>query len=429
MQTWRALCNALPYQEGVGARDLLAAMRECAGRMTRGRAPAPTRSRDPDRRLRVGLLSGSLREHPVGWLTVAGFEALDPAGFELVALAQADSQDTLAQRFHAIAAEWHRIDGMDDEALAAHARAIGVDVLVELGGHGDNARMAACALRLAPVQVKWVGMQYHSTGLPEMDWFVTDAWETPPHLAAHYSERLLILPDGYVCYSPPSDAPDVGPPPALARGHVTFGCFNNLAKITPSLLDAWSRVLSLAPDARMVLKTQAFAEAEVRARVLAEFAARGVAPGRLELRGGSSHRAFLSQYGDVDMVLDPFPYSGGLTTCEALWMGVPVLTLAGEIFASRHSVSHLSNVGLADWIAADVDAYVAQAVSRAADVGALAALRAGLRGAREGEPAVRRAAVRTQPRRRAAPRVARVVRAGRPMTPAAAAAPRPGRAT
>jgi predicted O-linked N-acetylglucosamine transferase (SPINDLY family) len=212
-----------------------------------------------------------------------------------------------------------------------------------------------------------------------MDWFVTDRWETPPHLAAHYSERLMILPDGYVCYSPPSDAPDVGPPPAVRRGHVTFGCFNNLAKITPAVLDAWSRVLRRTPAARIVLKTQAFADAEVRARALAEFSARGVSRDRVELRGGSSHRAFLSQYGDVDMVLDPFPYSGGLTTCEALWMGVPVLTLPGETFASRHSASHVSNVGLADWIAADVDAYVDQAVRRAGDVEALAALRSELR--------------------------------------------------
>jgi predicted O-linked N-acetylglucosamine transferase (SPINDLY family) len=377
MQTWRTLCNVLPYRHGA-ARDLLGAMRACAERMPRRPAPPPCNSPDPDRRLRVGLLSGSLREHPVGWLTVAGFETLDPAGFELVALAQADSKDTLAQRFHAIA-EWHAVDGMDDEALAAHARAIGIDVLIELGGHGDNARLPACALRLAPVQVKWVGMQYHSTGLAEMDWFVTDRWETPPHLAAHYSERLMILPDGYVCYSPPSDAPDVGPPPAVRRGHVTFGCFNNLAKITPAVLDAWSRVLRRTPAARIVLKTQAFADAEVRLRALAEFSARGVSRDRVELRGGSSHRAFLSQYGDVDMVLDPFPYSGGLTTCEALWMGVPVLTLPGETFASRHSASHVSNVGLADWIAADVDAYVDQAVRRAGDVEALAALRSELR--------------------------------------------------
>jgi predicted O-linked N-acetylglucosamine transferase (SPINDLY family) len=215
--------------------------------------------------------------------------------------------------------------------------------------------------------------------MPEMDWFLTDPRETPPGLAHHYSERLLSLPDGYVCYSPPPDAPDVGGSPAASRGHVTFGCFNNLAKITPEVIATWSRVLLRVPGSRMVLKTQAFGDAEVRARVAEAFRAHGVAAARLELRPGSAHRTLLEQYNDIDMVLDPFPYSGGLTTCEALWMGVPVLTLPGETFASRHSASHLHNVGLPDWIARDPDAYVEQAAARARDPAALGRLRSGLR--------------------------------------------------
>jgi predicted O-linked N-acetylglucosamine transferase (SPINDLY family) len=194
-----------------------------------------------------------------------------------------------------------------------------------------------------------------------------------------YSERPLRLADGYVCYSPPPYAPDVGPLPALANGHITFGCFNNLAKITPRVIATWCDVLHRVPDARLVLKTHQFADPPTAEHVLAAFTERGVAPERIELRGPSGHRAFMGEYNHVDIVLDPFPYSGGLTTCEALWMGVPTVTVPGEIFASRHSMSHLSNAGLADWVALDLATYVELAVRRTSDIPALADLRAGLR--------------------------------------------------
>ena len=159
----------------------------------------------------------------MGWLTVAGFETLDPAEFAIVCLAQNGSHDWMARRFRAVAREWHDVDTMSDKALAMKARELGIDILIDLGGYGDSARMAACAHRLAPVQIKWVGMQNHSSGLAEMDWIITDRWETPPELEHVYSERPLRLPDGYVCYSPPPYAPDVVPLPALANGHITYG--------------------------------------------------------------------------------------------------------------------------------------------------------------------------------------------------------------
>src|SRR6185437_10825034 len=189
----------------------------------------------------------------------------------------------------------------------------------------------------------------------------------------------LYMPDGYVCYSPPPYAPDVVPLPALANGYVTFGCFNNLAKITPVVIDTWATILRRTPTARLVLKTHQFTDAATADRVRSAFVSRGVDPARIELRGASPHRTFMAEYGDIDMVLDPFPYSGGLTTCEALWMGVPTLTLPGETFASRHSMSHMCNVGLSDWVADDLRAYVELAVTTAADVSTLAALRRGMR--------------------------------------------------
>jgi predicted O-linked N-acetylglucosamine transferase (SPINDLY family) len=167
--------------------------------------------------------------------------------------------------------------------------------------------------------------------------------------------------------------------PALKNGFVTFGCFNNLAKITPRVIETWCAILRRLPTARLILKTHQLSFAETANRFRADFAAHGIDAQRIEMRGSSGHRAFMGQYGDVDIVLDPFPYSGGLTTCESLWMGVPTIALSGEIFASRHSTSHLSNAGLADWVTASTEEYVQMAVARASDLHALAALRARLR--------------------------------------------------
>nr|WP_294517427.1 tetratricopeptide repeat protein [uncultured Rhodopila sp.] len=376
----RVLCNTLGYRDGVTGMEVLNALHDCSAVLPRARLPPLANRVDPERHLTVGLLSGTLRAHPVGWLTIAGIENLDPERFSLVCLSQRSApDDPFARRFRAVARDWVDVDGMSDTALAEAARAREIDIVIDLGGYGDAARMTACANRLAPVQIKWVGMQSHSSGLPEMDWFLTDRWETPEGFERFYSERLLRLADGYVCYSPPPYAPDVVPPPALANGYVTFGCFNNLAKITPRVIATRAEILRQVPESRLVLKTHQFSDVATANAFRAAFAAEGVPAHRLELRGPSGHRAFMAEYGDIDIVLDPFPYSGGLTTCEALWMGVPTIALPGEIFASRHSASHLSNAGLADWATGSVDEYIAMAVARAADVPALAALRAGLR--------------------------------------------------
>jgi predicted O-linked N-acetylglucosamine transferase (SPINDLY family) len=380
-QPWphRALCNALPYRDGITGAELLFALKECSVRLPRANLAPLTNTPDPDRPLTVGLLSGSFKTHPVGWLTVAGFEALDPAMFSIICLAQNASTDWMARRFRSLASAWHDVDALSDVALASRARDLGIDLLIDLGGYGEAGRMPACAHRLAPVQVKWVGMQNHSSGLAEMDWIITDRWETPPELEQVYSERPLRLRDGYVCYSPPPYAPDVAALPALRNGHVTFGCFNNIAKITPRVIATWCGILHRLPDSRLVLKAHQFADAPTAERFLAAFDEHGIARERIELRGPSGHRVFMGQYNDIDIVLDPFPYSGGLTTCEALWMGVPTVTMPGEIFASRHSLSHLSNAGLSDWWASDTTAYIELAVAKASDVQGLAALRSGLR--------------------------------------------------
>ena len=376
---WRTLCNALPYCEGISGAELLDAYRQAGITLPRGKKAVFRNLPDPVRRLRIGLLSTTLKTHPVGWLTLAGIEGLDPAQFDIVCLGQPESDDLLQRRFRAAASAWHVIDRSDVAAAVAQIRALDIDVLIELSGYGDQGLLTLCADRLAPVQIKWVGSQNHSTGLAEMDWFIADRWETPLELVQLYSERLLLLADGYVCYSPPAYAPDVRELPMLRNGQVTFGCFNNLAKITPGVIATWASILHRLPTARLVLKCHQFDDQPVRDRLAEAFAAHGILAARIELRGSSSHRLLLDQYNDIDIVLDPFPYSGGLTTCEALWMGVPVITMPGESFASRHSTSHLSNAGLPEWVALDLPAYQDLAQHWAEAPQALASLRAGMR--------------------------------------------------
>jgi protein O-GlcNAc transferase len=375
----RAWCNLLPYQDDISPSDMLAALQKSACLLPKREVLACNVSREPQRPLRIGLLSNLLRTHPAGWLTLAGLEALDRKAFSIHCFGRFDPSDRLANRFAGFAAAWHRTEALDDPGLARLIHDSQIDILIDLGGFGDAGRIDVCAWRPAPLQIKWVGMQYHSTGLDFIDYFLSDSQETPPGYEAFYSEKLLRLPDGYVCYLPPSYAPEVGPLPAQNNPHVTFGCLNNLMKITPATLIAWSEILRAIPDARLLLRCPQFSDAGPRARITEFLGKRGVAPERLQLSGRARHRDFLATYNEIDIALDPFPYSGGLSTCEALYMGVPVLTRAGEIFAARHSVSHLANTGLNDWIAGNTADYIAKAKNFAANLPALAALRAGLR--------------------------------------------------
>ncbi|MHB1302466.1 MAG: O-linked N-acetylglucosamine transferase, SPINDLY family protein [Acidiphilium sp.] len=379
----RADCALLPYRGNANAGMLLDAMTLLGAAMSEGVEPVqPPRAvfaKDRDRRLRIGLLSNSLRQHPVGWLTFAGFAALDRSAFSLHCFGHYEATDTFAPWFRDHAESWHNIDGMKDRALAAFIAAQEIDILIDLGGYGDGGRLAVLAHRAAPVQMKWVGSQASTTGMKAVDWFITDRWETPPGYERFYTERLLRLDDGYVCYMPPPTPVAVSTLPALERGHVTFGCYNNLSKLTDDTLRLWGRLFERLPTARLSLRCPQFSEAAMQDRFVERAMGFGFDPARMELRGRATHPIFIAGYRDIDVALDPVPYSGGLTTCEALYMGVPVITLAGDFFAARHSASHISNVGVEGCIAETADGYIEKAMAMAADLNALAALRAGLR--------------------------------------------------
>jgi predicted O-linked N-acetylglucosamine transferase (SPINDLY family) len=334
--------------------------------------------RDPGRRLRLGFLSPDLHRHPVGYFLVAPLEHLDPQQAETVCYSDSPDSDDLTARLRAAAATWRDTYTWSDERLASEIRADRIDILFDLAGHTGKNRLLVFARKPAPIQVTWAGY-VGTTGLQAIDYILADPFEIPPEAEPHYRERVLRLPTDYVCYDPPEYAPPVSPLPALGKGYVTFGSFNNPAKLGPRTLEVWARILARIPQSRLVLKYKGIDGPELAGRLGAVFAGHGVDPGRVAFLGRSSHADALKHYQDIDIGLDPFPYNGGLTTLEALWMGVPVITCPGETFASRHSLTHLSNVGLTQTIARNLEEYVTLAVSLADDLPGLATVRAGLR--------------------------------------------------
>jgi predicted O-linked N-acetylglucosamine transferase (SPINDLY family) len=212
-----------------------------------------------------------------------------------------------------------------------------------------------------------------------MDYLIADHHLIPEESERYYCEKVLRMPDGYVCYEPTESASPVGSLPLSENGFVTFGSFNNLSKLNSSVISIWAKILLRLPESRLILKYRGLGDESVRRRFHDEFAASGVDPQRIELHPPSSYADYLSTYHRVDLALDPFPFNGGATTCEALWMGVPVITCPGETFASRHSLSHLTNVGLAETIAKDLDQYVELAVALASDPLRLSETRLSLR--------------------------------------------------
>jgi protein O-GlcNAc transferase len=268
---------------------------------------------------------------------------------------------------------------LNDEALANLIRTDGIDILIDLAGHTAKNRLPVFAWKPAPVQVSWLGY-LGTTGLDAMDYVLADAWALPAGEEDQFTETPWRMPETYICFSPPDLPVEVGPLPALEKGNITFGCFNNLNKINDQVAACWARLLQLVPGARLYLKTKNLGTAAMREKLVARFAGLGIAPERLILEGEfASHEAHFQAYHQVDMALDPFPYPGITTTVEALWMGVPVLSMRGQRFISHQGETILNNVGMPEWIAADEDAYVAKAAAFASDTQALAVLRAGLR--------------------------------------------------
>ncbi len=335
-------------------------------------------ARDRHRRLRLGFISPDLARHPVGVFLVRVLENLSQEQYETICYSDRMVKDDLTLRLQAATTRWRDVIGISDQRLAEQIRADRIDILFDLSGHAAHNRLLVFARKPAPIQITWIGYE-GTTGLAAMDYLLADRHVVPQGTEHYYRERVLRMPEGYLCYDPPGAAPPVGPPPSLAKRYASFGSFNNPAKIRPEVVAVWAEILRRAPTARLVLKYRGLGDPTVKRRYLDLFAAHDVEPQRLELLPFSSYAEYLATYHQVDVALDPFPFSGSVTTCDALWMGVPVVSCPGETFASRHSLSHLSSVGLTETIARDLNEYVELAVSLAGDQPRLAALRAGLR--------------------------------------------------
>jgi predicted O-linked N-acetylglucosamine transferase (SPINDLY family) len=382
------LLLALNYKSGADPAEILHEARGYADRHAAPLAgavrPHPVRPQDR-RRLRVGYVSADFREHPVAYFLEPILAAHDHERFEIICYAAVAEPDVVTQRFQGYADHWRSLVGVPDEQAAEVIRRDGIDILVDLSGHTGGNRLLVFARKPAPVQASYLGY-LGTTGLPTIDYYITDALADPPGQAEpHYQEQLVRLPECGFCYQP-GPGPDVRPePPSVRSGQITFGCLNTLAKVSDEVLACWARVLTSAPGSRLVLPSGAGRSAEERVRDT--LAKSGVAPERaLLLERAVSRFAYLERYHEIDICLDPFPYNGVTTTCDALWMGVPVITLAGRTCASRQGVRFLRTVGLDELIAETPEEYLRLATELAGDAPRLSVLRRGLRQRMRGAP-------------------------------------------
>lgn len=329
------------------------------------------------RRLRIGYVTGDFhRQHPVNIFMLPVLLRHDHARFEVCIYHTGSMHDEYTRRAKAGADRWLEAASLDDTALQAAIVADEIDVLVDLAGHTSTHRLGVFAKRAAPVQATFLGYP-HSTGLSTIDWIIGDATVSPAEHAHLFSEGIAQLPGSVFCWAPVDQYPL--PPARPADAPVTFGSFNNAMKLSPTTLHLWAQVLKAVPGATLLLKAPSLRDAAVQARFASILAQHGIGKERLLCRGPTGLAEMMQEYGDVDIALDPMPYNGGTTTLQALWMGVPVVTLAGGNFVGRMGASFLHTLGEPDWVASDENSYVAKAVALANRTGTLRRQRADLR--------------------------------------------------
>ncbi|HTV97852.1 MAG TPA: tetratricopeptide repeat protein [Steroidobacteraceae bacterium] len=338
-------------------------------------APRPAGDLAPDRRLRIGYVSGDFREHCQSLFTLPLLEHHDARSVEIFCYSSVERPDAWTRRLASLAHAWRDARALDDAALCRLIQQDGIDILVDLNMHMANGRARVFARKPAPVQIAWLAYP-GTTGIGAMDYRLSDPRLDPAGFDAHYSERTLRLPDTFWCYHPQSDPVPIGALPAIERGHLTLGCFNNPCKLTDRTLGLWGGVLGALPSARLDLLAPA---GRHRERLASRLAAHGIDPARVSFIGYRPRAQYLRAYHEIDFCLDTLPYNGHTTSLDALWMGVPVITRIGETSVGRGGLSQLFHVGLLDLAAASDQAFVASALALANDLGRLDALRRSLR--------------------------------------------------
>ncbi len=323
------------------------------------------RDKNLDRRLRVGYVSADFRRHSVAYFLEPIFENHNKLAFETFAYANMAGDDEVTHRLKNYSDHWCDVFGMDDQTMVAKIIADKIDILVDLSGHTRGGRLPVFASKPAPIQITYLGYPATS-GLKQIDYRITDSWADPPKLTEHFhTEKLLRLKNGFLCYRPPENAPKIMPAPSLNSGRVTFGSFNNLAKLTSNLIKTWAEILKSVPNSQLRLKSKALGDQVIRKRITQIFSDLGIREDRVTLVPWITNTSPLSAYEDIDIGLDTYPYHGTTTTMEALWMGVPVITLAGHWHASRVGISILARGKMSALIATNLSDYIDKAITLA----------------------------------------------------------------
>jgi predicted O-linked N-acetylglucosamine transferase (SPINDLY family) len=331
-------------------------------------------------KLKIGFVSGDLRTHPVGYFFESIISHLNLSRLELVAYHTQSKEDELTDRLKKNFSHWHSLVGLNNADAAKKIHDDGIHILIDLAGHTALNRLPIFAWKPAPVQISWLGY-FASTGLSGIDYLFADSISVPAADQAHFIEKIWYLPETRLCFTPPAAniKQELTPLPALHNGYITFGCFQRLNKINDHVLEAWGQIFRQLPTARLKIKNKHISCTTTRNALLQRLSNVGITPERLILEGQSSREAYLATYADVDIMLDTFPFPGGTTTCEALWMGVPTLTLTGNTLLGRQGTSMLCCVGLQDWATEDLNDYISKAIACTHHINDLAQLRANLR--------------------------------------------------
>jgi predicted O-linked N-acetylglucosamine transferase (SPINDLY family) len=368
----------LHFHDGYDRRRLYeehARFNEIYGRPLRSQERPHENDPSPERRLRLGYVAYDLGGNPLGRFLLPLLENHDPGNFELFCYCDYPRPDEVGKRLRSHGV-WRTLGGMSHEQVAQLIRGDRIDVLVDLSMHSNNNRMLLFARKPAPVQVTYLAY-CSTTSLDAIDYRLTDPYFDPVgQNDSCYAEKSYRLPNCYWCYPPPAEAPAVGPLPALANGYITFGCLNEFSKVTSRCLSTWCDLLRELPGSRLTLHAK---EGEHRRRAVEQAARSGIDPARIEFVGRRNFDVYLAQYNQIDIALDPFPWTGGATSCDALYMGVPLVSLAGETAVSRGGLSILSNLEMPELVAQDTGQYVRIAAGLARDPAKLAALRSSLR--------------------------------------------------
>jgi predicted O-linked N-acetylglucosamine transferase (SPINDLY family) len=334
----------------------------------------------PDRRIRIGYVSPDFRRHSVNYFIEPVLASHHHDRFEVFCYSDVPRADDVTARLQRYADQWREIAGMPDEQVAEMIRKDGIDILIDLAGHTGDNRMLLFARKPAPVQTSWLGYP-NTTGLKAVDYRIVDGYTDPPGLTdPFYTEELIRLPHSFLSYLPDNNSPAIGNLPVADAGHITFGSFNFFAKVSPEMVGCWADLLKAVPTSHILLKTKSLSDKPTREYAMEMFTQKGIERERIELLSYEpSYKGHLDIYNRIDIALDTYPYNGTTTTCEALWMGVPVVTLAGNRHASRVGMSLLTNIGLPELVARTEDEYRGTAVQLAADREKLRFLRERLR--------------------------------------------------